>query len=468
MSAWTANRVEGQIRHHRRCAQPQAVIGFWDMDASRDCLTGDACFARLMGLETEAVAQGISLEKALSNLSSYDQILAGRVFSKSDFLASEPDVPYRVRRPDGGMRWVTLSGRLVNDGEGGQARMSGVVVDQTHHSEALYGLPTNELRFRALAETLPQNVFSADATGVHDFLNRRWYEYTGADLGPVNADKWVEYVHPDDVQATIEKWRECLELGTPYDIEYRYRRHDGQYRWMRAMAMPEQNDDGSVCRWFGTATDIHETKLLAEEREVISAELGHRIKNLFSVFGGLISLSPRANDSVVEFAEALQKRLSALAVAHDFLNGSPEDEGAVQGHSLHLLLSTLAEPYWDATLARFSCAGDNLGLSKTAITPIALIAHELLTNAVKYGALSEPEGAIAVETRIDGPWLYLTWSEIWPDAHELQGAGKGFGTSMLSTVVERLLQGRLERQIRDTGFTVNLILPLDRLTANAA
>lgn len=461
MSVGSVGQVES-LGEGDQATSSGMLIGFWETDRARGLITADAVFARLFGLAPHELSKGMDLQKVVNRLRPEDRARGIGILSGSALSLGDQARDVGVARPEGGWFWITLSAR---QGQGGQGSgLSGAAVCLSADLAEDRAFNSHDFRFRALAEALPQNVFSTDAAGVHDFLNRRWFEFTGHPYGPVTPEQWFDYLHRDDRRRTMTVWNECLASGTPYDIEYRYRRHDGQYRWMRVMALPERDAEGRIRRWFGTATDIHETKRLAEEREVVSAELGHRIKNLFSIFSGLISLSARADEGASDFAEAVQKRLTALALAHDFIALEAGDASPVQAVSLHGLIDLLASPYGAQDSQNLIlCGGEDMQISKSAVTSITLIVHELLTNAVKYGALSSSQGQIRIDTHQAAPFLRLHWQEAWPKPLELGASGQGFGSRMLSTVVETMLHGRLERSLKAQGLDVYLDLPLDRM-----
>ncbi len=123
----------------------------------------------------------------------------------------------------------------------------------------------SELRYRSLADAVPQIVWTADADGVVNYRNERWYELTG--LPREGPTVWQDFVHPEDAAATGAAWDEARRTRTPLDAEYRIRLADGTYRWFLGRALPTA--DG----WVGTSTDIEDRKL-AEERQVFLAEAG--------------------------------------------------------------------------------------------------------------------------------------------------------------------------------------------------
>jgi PAS domain S-box-containing protein len=130
----------------------------------------------------------------------------------------------------------------------------------------------SEQHYRALADAMPQVVWTARADGYIDYYNRRWYEYTGLTFEQTRGWGWQPVLHPDDVERALRSWATAVADGDVYQIEYRFRRaSDGQYRWHLGRAEPLRDAAGRIVKWFGAATDIHE-KREAEERVRFLAE----------------------------------------------------------------------------------------------------------------------------------------------------------------------------------------------------
>jgi PAS domain S-box-containing protein len=136
-----------------------------------------------------------------------------------------------------------------------------------------------ESEVRAALELMPQLVWTTTPDGYHDYYNQRWYDFTGMprpDDPAADAEgwNWNRYLHPDDYARTVEAWSHCLRTGEPYQIEYRFKeKATGEYRWFLGRALPLRNPQGSIMRWFGTCTDIHDGKLMIEERKQGEADL---------------------------------------------------------------------------------------------------------------------------------------------------------------------------------------------------
>jgi len=114
----------------------------------------------------------------------------------------------------------------------------------------------------AIIHTAPDIIFSRQADGGRDYISDRFYEYTGASLGSANGMGWIEHVHPEDREKASSEWVRSVESGANYEVEYRLRSRDGTYRWFRARAVPIRNENGTVARWYGTCSDIHDSKEL--------------------------------------------------------------------------------------------------------------------------------------------------------------------------------------------------------------
>ncbi|WP_017716655.1 PAS domain-containing sensor histidine kinase [Kamptonema formosum] len=124
----------------------------------------------------------------------------------------------------------------------------------------------SEQRYRTLAETIPQLVWSSLPDGYLDYCNQRWVDYTGMTLEQSESWGWQSILHPEDSERCFDLWTQALRTGEIYQIEYRLKRADGQYRWHLGRALPIRDREGQIVRWFGTCTDIDGQKRAEEER----------------------------------------------------------------------------------------------------------------------------------------------------------------------------------------------------------
>lgn len=321
-------------------------------------------------------------------------------------------------------------------------------------------LVDSELRFRTLADTMPQMVWSTLPDGYHDYYNARWYEFTGVPDGSTDGEAWNGMFHPDDQDRAWATWRHSLSTGDPYAIEYRLRHADGTYRWVLGRALPIRDERGAIARWFGTCTDIHEQKLAYEEREVISQELSHRIKNIFAVVAGLIAFAARGRPEFAGIATDLRHRITALGRAHDFVRPhSANSKPLAAQNSLHGLLGELFEPYQRADGARLTVSGDDVVIDDRSATPIALLFHELATNATKYGGLSRELGSVTIEIATRDDSTLMIWRERGGPAIAAPEGTGGFGSQLIEMSAVRQLGGTVTRDWHIDGLVVEIAIP---------
>ncbi len=326
-------------------------------------------------------------------------------------------------------------------------------------------LENGRAHLQVLTDAMPQMVWSTRPDGFHDYYNARWYEFTGAPAGTTDGEGWNGMFHPDDQDRAWSVWRRSLETGRPYEIEYRLRHHSGEYRWTLGRALPVTDKDGVIVRWIGTCTDIHDAKQAAEQNELLRRELSHRIKNIFAVISGLIGLSSRNNPSVRGFASELQERIAALGRAHEFARPhSEQSQPSLGASTLKGLLVELFRPYPAFSEGRIMVNGDDAPIDDRGATPIALVFHELATNAAKYGALSDLAGRVEVEIERRGEALCITWTETGGPTLEGEPKRSGFGTRLADMSVQQQLGGAVRRQWLTTGLVLTVEVVARRLS----
>ncbi len=129
----------------------------------------------------------------------------------------------------------------------------------------------------AIVKTAPDIIFSRRADGARDYMSDRFYEYTGASPDSATGFGWLDYVHSDDKASSQAQWAHCVESGEKYECEYRLRGRDGQYRWFRVRALPIRDQMNQVARWYGTCSDIHDSKLVEHAMRQSAVELEKKV-----------------------------------------------------------------------------------------------------------------------------------------------------------------------------------------------
>ena len=176
-------------------------------------------------------------------------------------------------------------------------------------------LAASERHFRAIAESLPQLVWSADPAGRVDYFNGRWYEFTGMSRDGDDGWQWMNQLHRDDLERVVPIWTRCLATGEPYEVELRLCcAADGSYRWFMARALPVRDADGRISNWFGTFTDIDDYRRLTERlrdseaRERASRELAEDAGRSKDEFVSVLSHELRTPlNAVLGWTQVLQR-----------------------------------------------------------------------------------------------------------------------------------------------------------------
>ncbi len=329
-------------------------------------------------------------------------------------------------------------------------------------------LQSSSEAFHALADIMPQLVWSTLPDGSHDYYNARWYEFTGAPVGSTDGEGWAGMFHEEDQPGAWEKWSHSLKTGEPYEVEYRLRHHSGEYRWMLGRALPILDANGVIQRWIGTCTDIEDQKRTALENEILSQELSHRIKNIFAIVSSLISLTARASGAFGEHAGELLGRIKALGRAHEMVRPHTERSRPTIGIvTMSGLLQTILEAYPAYAEGRITVVGGQTVIGSKAATPVALIFHELATNAMKYGALATPEGQVHLALEEAGAEIKLHWRETGANPGPTEELAPGFGSRLVDLAIRQQLGGSYEKRWTDDGLEMSMIVARDRLTENA-
>ncbi|MFM5893555.1 MAG: sensor histidine kinase [Novosphingobium sp.] len=326
------------------------------------------------------------------------------------------------------------------------------------------GLVASEASFAILTDAMPQMVWSTLPDGYHDYYNARWYEFTGVPVGSTDGEEWNGMFHPDDQQRAWAAWQHSLTTGEPYEIEYRLRHHSGEYRWTLGRALPVRSEQGEITRWIGTCTDIDDQKRMADHNALLSRELSHRIKNIFAIISGLINLTRQVAKGPRPELVELAQRVAALGRAHEFARPHSEQSSPnVPVGTLRGLISQIVEPYQFSHIDRIVISGDDVAIDDRGATPVALVIHELATNAAKYGALLTEKGQVTIAITRVGDNLTISWTE--RNGPYLAGAPttSGFGSKLAELSVERQLGGTIENLWEREGLQVRIGLKCSRL-----
>lgn len=298
----------------------------------------------------------------------------------------------------------------------------------------------------AMAETSPAMLWMGDEAGKCMFLNAALRRFWGVDPADLAEFDWSSTLHPDDVAKLAEPFGTAMAAHTPFEVEARYRRADGEWRTMRTLANPRFSEDGRFLGMSGVNIDITEQLLAEEHTRLLMAELNHRTKNILSVAQAIARRTAR-EASPEDFIRSFSARLTSLSTCNDLLlrtdwSGVGLDE-LVEAQLCHI--QALAGD-------RLTVGGPAIRVGSREAQTLSMALHELATNSLKYGALSQEAG------RVDVRWQWLEagrWQMEWKENSPLPPAvpeHRGFGHTVMVDMVSAALSAEVVTDFPPTGF----------------
>jgi len=350
----------------------------------------------------------------------------------------------------------------------------------------------------AIVQTAPDIIFSRQQDGARDYISDRFYEYTGAGKGSAVGFGWLEYLHPEDKERSLSHWMRCVQSGETYESEYRLRGADGQFRWFRARAVPLLDTEGRILKWYGTCSDIHDSKLLEqsirdnaiqlermvdvrtselrrlssrlltmqdEERRRIAREihdgLGQELAAAKMIMDGILSRdsSPSMRQASADASEMVDRAIKQVRTISHLLHPPLLDEVGLVS-ALRWYLEGLSDR--SGIEIRLEVEPPDLARLRPELeTAIFRIIQEALTNMFRHSgahngsvSLIEADGHVAVTVKDDGKGIEEQVIQLRPDS-----VGVGIG-GMRQRVNE--LGGSLRLSNANPGTIVEVIIPSRR------
>ena len=282
--------------------------------------------------------------------------------------------------------------------------------------------------------------------------NQAFLELTGYSAEEVIGRNCRFLQGPLTTQADLDAIRRGLHgADHSVDVELLNYRKDGSYFWSQLIVSPVHDEEGVLIYYFGSQKDVT-ARRRAEELEaterLLLMEVDHRAMNALALVQSIMRLS--RTDNVESYAETVSRRVDALSRAHRVLAAS----GWTQAKFGALVtMETGGKPDGQVVLD-----GPDEYISAKLVQPVTLVLHELMTNAVKHGALSQPSGRIAISWQVAEDNLHVTWSEEAPGAIQ-QNSEEGIGLRLVINLVERQLRGKFSTEWRGTGVHAKITLP---------
>lgn len=264
-----------------------AGMGDWSWDISTDVLNLSPRINEICGLPPESKPTFVEFAKIIhsDDRERLKNEVAVAVSSETPY-----DFEYRVVRPEGEVRWLAVRGRAFYNESGAPQGMVGVAMDSTARRQREEERRVLEERFRFMADSAPVKIWMCDEHNYGTWFNKRWLDFTGRSLEQELGIGWTQSLHPDDFQQAVKTCGEAIEQRQPFTMEFRMKRHDGEYRWVVDNGVPLYSAGGKFTGYIGSVLDITERKqveverhqaLLSEQAARAEAERVNRMKDEF-------------------------------------------------------------------------------------------------------------------------------------------------------------------------------------------
>src|SRR5579863_5174729 len=194
-------------------------------------------------------------------------------------------------------------------------------------------LRESEARFRFMAESMPQKIFTARPNGDIDYFNPQWTEFTGLTFEEIRDWGWTQFIHPDDVEENVRRWQHSIDTGEPFYFEHRFRGANGVYRWHVSRAIPMRDAHGNIVMWIGSNTDIDEQKRLEERKDEFISMASHELKTPITSLKGFTQIlqsrfKKLADEESLRFLTIMDTQLNKLTkLINDLLDVSKIQQG---------------------------------------------------------------------------------------------------------------------------------------------
>jgi PAS domain S-box-containing protein len=371
---------------------------------------------------------------------------------------------YRIVRSGGEIRWIESRSSISYDRDGAAQRIVGANIDVTERKQTEAVIEESEAHLADALAAGQVMAFEWDAVTRQSQRSDNAAHILGFQQGVAGArhNDFLRRVHPDDREAFKTHVRELCPDNPSYALNFRFCCSDSRQVWLEETARGEFDATGRLLRIKGLTRDITERKRAETHQGLLVAELDHRVKNVLAIVSVIASRTQDTNGSTADFVAALEGRIKSMATTHELLSCR-----RWQGIPLAELVQRELAPY--ATGSNLQIGGSDDILSAEAGQAVAMVFHELATNAAKFGALSTKGGHVSVRWshRRNGhaqSWLSIRWEESG-GPNVVPPARSGYGTSVIRDLIPYELGGTVELAHAPAGVRCRLEIPAHWLSS---
>jgi PAS domain S-box-containing protein len=435
---------------HLKVALELARAGLWERNLRTNKVRRTPMVDQIFGFKPGEV--GDDAAPFLARLHPDDLIEMNRRFEGALKAGTFYQMEIRITRADGALRWIAGRAEIARDAAGQPVSVLSVLRDVTEHRLAEDALRDALGRSTEILESISDAFFALGPDFTFTYANHRALEMWGRRADEVIGRKLLQ-VFPEAQDTPVHaayldamRRRETVQLETVSPV---------MHRWLAVTMYPSRG--GGLAVYF---QDIEARKKDEERMRLLAAEVDHRAKNMLSLVN--VMLRQTRAPTVQEYAGTAQGRVAALARAHTLLSDT-----RWEGADLGKLIREELAPFRLGKSGRIVIEGDSVALSPTAAQAFAMAVHELATNAGKYGALSAPEGRVAVRWSRVGEELVLSWHE--SGGPRVRSSGEtGFGLRVITLSIRDQLGGKVAFDWRPEGLRAELAVAAAKLVRSHA
>ncbi|HEX5024060.1 MAG TPA: PAS domain-containing protein [Agriterribacter sp.] len=314
----------------------------------------------------------------------------------------------RVVKPDKSICWIRTQGKVFYDDQQRPNKMIGTLRDITEEKYYQQVLEESEEKFRLLADSMPQFVWTGDAEGKLNYFNESMCRYSGLSPEQLMNGGWIDIIHPDDREPNMLAWKHSIATGSDFLFEHRFRGFDGEYRWQLSRATPQKDAGGHIQMWVGASTDIQEMKELDQQKDYFISMASHELKTPITSIKGYVqilqSIYNKSEDGFLKNSlNIVGKQVTTLTdLVSDLLDLSKIKSGSLVLNKEDFPMNDLIEEIITEIEHINPGCVINFSTSSTLMVHadrgrIGQVLINLLTNAIKY---SPDDCEIFVESKL--------------------------------------------------------------------
>jgi PAS domain S-box-containing protein len=268
------HKIASQLEIERaRLIEAQAVakVGSWETEVPSLAITWSEQMHRIF--ETDPFYFHPMRRSFMELVHPEDRERVDAAFEASIEKGAPSTVEYRIVMADGRVKVLEEHWKAFRDGQGWPARLIGTCQDITERKRVEAELRESEARFRLVADSAPVMIWMSGTDKLCTYFNKPWLDLTGRSVDRELGNGWTEGVNPEDLQRCLDKYIQSFDRREPFRMEYRLRRHDGQFRWVLDTGVPRFNPDGSFAGFIGSCLDVTEQRGSEEQLREAQSEL---------------------------------------------------------------------------------------------------------------------------------------------------------------------------------------------------